>query len=301
MPHLLTLEDLSPAEVVSILDRADAIAVEGSRTASLEGKHVALLFERPSTRTRVSFEVAVGRAAGRATILAAGDLQLGRGETIEDTARTLAGYVDAVVLRTAGHDRIERFAAASTVPVVNALTETTHPCQALTDLYTIRAEAGTFAVPVAYVGAGNNVADALMWGAAAVGMDLRLAMPSALGLDPRDVERARARAHATGGSLTVTDEAVAAVSDAAFVYTDVWVSMGEERSEAELHAQLAPYRIDADLLGSAAEGARVMHCLPAHRGQEIAADVIDGPASIVWDQARNRIPVQMAVLEAVMR
>jgi ornithine carbamoyltransferase len=296
--HFLIDDDLDPAEVSAILDRADMLKRDRLAQQPLAGpKSVAVLFEKQSTRTRVSFEVGIAELGGHAVILDVRASQLGRGETIEDTARVLSRYVSAIVLRTAGHDRIEILAQNASVPVVNALTDLAHPCQWLADLMTIREHRGdpTGRI-ITYVGDGNNVAHSILLGGALAGMHVRVASPDGYHPSSEIVERATAIARGCGGSVAVTDDAVAASVGADVLYTDVWASMGQEAETAERGPIFAPYRIDERLVDLAADDVMVLHCLPAHRGEEIAASVIDGPQSFVFDQAENRLHAQKALL-----
>jgi len=301
---LITMADLSPVEIVHVLDgasrlREQRVALNRGEAVetSLRGRTIALLFEKPSTRTRISFQVAVAELGGTPLPLSSADLQLGRGETVADTGAVLSRYVHAIVVRTFGQDRLEALAAASGLPVINALTDEDHPCQALADLLTVRDEFGGFTGrTLTYVGDGNNVAHALLMACASVGLGVRVAHPDGYGPDPVVVAAARARAAEHGSEVTVTTDAAAAASGAHVLYTDVWASMGQE-SESETRARVfAPFMLDARLVGLAADDAIVLHCLPAHRGEEIAAEVIDGPRSRVFDQAENRLHVQKAVL-----
>jgi ornithine carbamoyltransferase len=296
--HFLIDDDLDPAEVSAILDRADMLKRDRLAQQPLAGpKSVAVLFEKQSTRTRVSFEVGIAELGGHAVILDVRASQLGRGETIEDTARVLSRYVSAIVLRTAGHDRIEILAQNASVPVVNALTDLAHPCQWLADLMTIREHRGDPAGRIiTYVGDGNNVAHSILLGGALAGMHVRVASPDGYHPSSEIVERATAIARGCGGSVAVTDDAVAASVGADVLYTDVWASMGQEAETAERGPIFAPYRIDERLVDLAADDVMVLHCLPAHRGEEIAASVIDGPQSFVFDQAENRLHAQKALL-----
>jgi ornithine carbamoyltransferase len=294
----LSVDDLSTDELLSLLDAADEIKAKPAEFSdALSGKQVALVFEKPSTRTRVSFEVAVTSMGGHALVLRGDELQLGRGETIEDTGRVLSRYVDAIVVRTFGHDRLETLAAAASVPVVNSLSDYSHPCQALADLQTVREKRGKFeGLALAYVGDGNNVAHSLMFAGAKVGMDVRVASPEGHEPLPRVADRARGIAAGTGGRVTVTNIVAEAVTGADILYTDVWASMGQE-SEADTRKEtFSRYRIDEDAVGMASDDVIVMHCLPAHRDEEIAASVMDGPHSVVFDQAENRLHSQKALL-----
>ncbi|HVF19285.1 MAG TPA: ornithine carbamoyltransferase [Mycobacteriales bacterium] len=265
----------------------------------LAGRSVALIFEKPSTRTRVSFEVGVAELGGHPVVMDAASSQLGRGETLEDTARVLSRYCAAIVLRTFGQDRLDRIAAAASVPVVNALSDLAHPCQALADLQTIRERRGALrGVTLTYVGDGNNVANSLLLAGATAAMHVRVAAP--VGHEPpvEIVTRAAALAAETGGSVSVTHDAGAAARGADVLYTDVWTSMGQEADAAS--KVFTDYAIDERLLSLADPDATVLHCLPAHRGEEIAAAVIDGPQSAVWDQAENRLHTQKALLTFLM-
>ncbi len=294
----LSIDDLSPDELAYLLDAADALKRRPEALDdALSGKQVALIFEKPSTRTRVSFEAAVTSLGGHAIVLRGDELQLGRGETVEDTGRVLSRYVSAIVVRTFGQDRLERLAHAASVPVVNALSDFSHPCQCLADLQTIREKKGTLeGLTLTYLGDGNNVAHSLMFGGTKMGMHVRIGCPPGFEPFPQVVDRCHEIAEDTGGSVTVTSSAAEAAADADVLYTDVWASMGQE-SEAESRAGVfEPYRLDSTAVGLSDPESIVMHCLPAHRGEEIAADVIDGPRSVVWDQAENRLHAQKALL-----
>jgi ornithine carbamoyltransferase len=294
----LSIDDLSPAELVGLLDDADAIKSRPEDAADrIAGRQVLLIFEKPSTRTRVSLEVAVTSMGGHAVVLRGDELQLGRGETIQDTGRVLSRYADAIVLRTFGQDRLQMLAEAADVPVVNALSDYSHPCQALADLETIREKKQRLeGVALAYLGDGNNVAHSLLFAGAKAGMDVRIASPPGYEPSPQVAERASLIAAETGGRTTVTNMVAEAVSGADVLYTDVWASMGQESESAERAETLAHYRLDSDAVALAKEDAIVMHCLPAHRGEEIAAEVLDGPRSVVWEQAANRLHSQKALL-----
>jgi ornithine carbamoyltransferase len=265
---------------------------------ALTGRTVAMIFEKPSTRTRISFEVGIAELGAHALPLSSAELQLGRGETIEDTGRVLTRYVHGVVVRTFEQERLERLAAAASIPVVNALSDLEHPCQALADLLTVREHLGALeGVTLAYVGDGNNVAHSLLLAGAKAGMHVRVATPAGYEPLPQIVTRAAEIASETGGSATVTTDPAAAAQGADVLYTDVWASMGQEAEAAERKLIFAQYQLNAALLAKAKPGAIVLHCLPAHRGEEITDDVIDGPASVVWDQAENRLHTQKALLE----
>jgi ornithine carbamoyltransferase len=294
----LSLADLSAEELEELLDGADSVKKRPkSWSDRLAGKHVALIFEKPSTRTRVSFEVAVTALGGNAVVLRGDELQLGRGETVEDTGKVLSRYVDAIVVRTFAQARLEELAAGASVPVVNALSDYSHPCQGLADLHTVRERIGELAgVSLAYLGDGNNVAHSLMFGGGLAGMHVRVACPAAYRPDADVIERSSRIAAEHGGSVTVTPVVAEAAAGAAVLYTDVWTSMGQESESQERRANLERYRLDDDVLALAADDAIVMHCLPAHRGEEISAALLDGPRSVVWDQAENRLRTQKALL-----
>lgn len=295
---LLSVDDLSPDELVHLLDEADAVkANPASHSESLAGKQIALIFEKPSTRTRVSFEAAVSSMGGHPIVLRGDELQLGRGETIEDTGRVLSRYVDAIVVRTFGQDRLERLADSASIPVVNALSDFEHPCQCLADLQTIREKKGDLAgVSLAYLGDGNNVAHSLMFGGMKLGMDVRIACPEGYEPFPQVVDRSKEIAAETDGRIAVTNVVAEAAIGAQVLYTDVWASMGQESESEARSALFAHYQVNSDVVAQADDECIVMHCLPAHRGDEITADVMDGPRSVVWDQAENRLHSQKALL-----
>jgi ornithine carbamoyltransferase len=294
----LSIDDLTSGELDHLLELSAKVkASPGDYADRLGGTAVALIFEKPSTRTRVSFEVAVAAMGGHPVALNSSDLQLGRGETIEDTGRVLSRYCDAIVLRTFGQERLEHLAAGATVPVVNSLSDYEHPCQILADLLTVVEKKGEAVKRrLVYLGDGNNVAHSLLLGGAKLGMHLRVATPTGFEPIPQVIGRAEEIAAESGGSIEVTDDPKAAADGADVLYTDVWASMGQEREHAERVLVFTPYRLDSSALARAAPDAIVMHCLPAHRGEEIADDVIDGPQSVVWDQAENRLHTQKALL-----
>jgi len=295
----LSVDDLSPEELTELLGDAAAMKVKPEKHAdALAGSHVALIFEKPSTRTRVSMEVGVSSLGGNAVVLRGDELQLGRGETIEDTGRVLSRYVDAIAVRTFGQERLRALAAGATVPVINLLSDESHPCQALADLLTIQEHVNEKLgeTSLAYLGDGNNVAHSLLIAGAKMGMDVRVASPSGYHLDRDVVERAREIAAYTDGRVIVTDLVPEAAEGADVLYTDVWASMGQEGQSEERIKILEGYGIDQSTVSMASPDVKVMHCLPAHRGQEISAEVMDGDRSIVWDQAENRLHTQKALL-----
>jgi ornithine carbamoyltransferase len=290
--HFLRIDDLTTDELAAVIDDAAALKraqADGIPHEGLPGQSLAMLFEKPSTRTRVSFEVGMTQLGGHAVFLGAEDIQLGRGEPVSDTARALGLYADAVMARVFDHGELETLAEHAGVPVVNGLTDDAHPCQGLADLLTLRETVGDEGT-VAWVGDGNNVAASFVVGAAMLGYDVQVATPSQYALDDAVVERATAH-----GDVTVTTDPEAATADADVVYTDVWVSMGQEEEREERLAAFDECQVDEALLGDAA----FMHCLPANRGEEVTAEVIDGPQSVVWQQAENRLHAQKALLVAL--
>lgn len=291
--HFLSVADLSSADVIALLDTANGFADARVPSDVLAGRSVGMIFEKSSTRTRISFEVAIAELGGTPLVLNAMELQLGRGETVEDTARVLSRYLHAIVVRTFGHDRLETLASAGSIPVVNALSDHEHPCQALADLLTIRRHFGSLeGVTVAYIGDGNNVAHSLMLAGAIVGMSVRIGAPA--GYEPAASVVAQARA--LGGDLLITTDPAEAATGADVLYTDVWASMGQEDEAQKRRDAFAGFEVNDDLVARAADRAIVMHCLPAHRGEEISASVLEGPRAVVWDQAENRLHTQKAVL-----
>jgi ornithine carbamoyltransferase len=295
--HFLVDDDLSPAELEQVLDDAARRKKDRFADAPLAGGSVALVFEKPSTRTRLSFEVGVHELGGHPLVIDASTTQLGRGETLEDTAMVMSRYCSAIVIRTFGQDRIERLAAAASVPVVNALTDHAHPCQAIADLQTIRERrGGTSGLTLTYLGDGNNVAHSLMLAGVAAGMRVRVATPP--GYEPIEqvVRRANQIGEETGGAAVVLRDPLEAATGADVLYTDVWASMGQE-AEAESRLSLFQgFQLDDRMIDAANDDVIVLHCLPAHRGEEISASAIDGPHSAVWDQAENRLHAQKALL-----
>jgi ornithine carbamoyltransferase len=286
---LLRIADLTPDELARLLDLAAAMKAEPNGWHdALAGASVACYFSKPSTRTRISFEAAVHRLGGLPIMLRPDELQLGRGEPIADTARVLSSYAAAIVVRTFAQSDLEEMAAAADVPVVNALTDRHHPCQALADLLTLRERCGDLhGLRLAYVGDGNNVARSLAIAAELTGVELTVAAPAGYQLEE-------------GHGAKLTEDPRLAVSDADAIYTDVWVSMGDEAEAERRRSDLAPFKVDAELLGLAKEGVVVLHCLPAHPGEEIEADVLYGPRSAVWDQAENRLHTQKALLRTLL-
>jgi ornithine carbamoyltransferase len=297
--HLRRDDDLSPAELLSVLDLAEELKQDRYVRRPLDGpRTVALVFDKPSTRTRVSFSVGVAELGGYPLLIDAQTSQLGRGETIEDTTRVLERQCAAIVWRTSGQERLDAMAAVSSVPVVNALTDRFHPCQLLADLQTIRERHGRLAgLTLTYLGDGsNNMAHSYLLAGANAGVHVRIGAPEGYQPDSGVVADAQALAAATGGSVSVTTDPAAAADGADVLATDTWISMGQEAEAAERTHPFQPYALDERALARAAAGAIVLHCLPAYRGKEISAAVIDGPASAVWDEAENRLHAQKALL-----
>jgi ornithine carbamoyltransferase len=297
--HFLRDDDLTPDEQLEVLDLAAAMKADRHRHRPLTGPQaVAVIFDKSSTRTRVSFSVGIAELGGYPLVIDSGTSQLGRGEPIGDTARVLDRQVAAIVWRTFGQDRIEAMAAASRVPVVNALTDQFHPCQVLADLQTIREHKKRLAgVTLAYLGdAANNMAHSYLLGGTTAGLHVRVAGPADYQPDPAIVADARRIAERTGGSVLVTEDPAAALDGADVLATDTWVSMGQENEVLDREAPFRPYALTATALDKATDDVIVLHCLPAYRGKEIAAEVIDGPHSVVWDEAENRLHAQKALL-----
>jgi ornithine carbamoyltransferase len=296
--HVLQISDLDTDELVALLNLAETMK---HHPAGWKQTHHAdtlvTLFEKPSTRTRVSFAAAAHRLGMLPLVLRDDELQLGRGETIADTARVLSGYAAAIAVRTFAQERLEELAEAASVPVINALSDQHHPCQALADLLTLREHFHTLrGLKLAYVGDGNNVAHSLLQAGALVGMHISVASPFDHRPDPDIVDEAALAAEAHGGSVTITADPGAAVHDAHAVYTDVWVSMGDEATAQQRRAELAAYAVTEQLMAKASTRAVFLHCLPAHRGEEVEAAVIDGPQSLVFVQAANRMPTEQALI-----
>ncbi len=301
---LLCLKDFSREEILEIISFGDKLKMDsmaGKQEHYLEGKAVAMIFQKASTRTRVSFEVAAFELGAHALYLNANDMQLHRGETIADTAHVLSRYVAGIVARVFAHQDLVDLAANSDSPIINALSDLSHPCQILGDLMTIREKKGVLkGLRLAYVGDGNNVANSLLLGCARVGMNIAIASPK--GFEPREdiVRSATEIAKQSGSTVLVTNDPVVSVQDVDAVYTDVWASMGQEAEHEERVKVMRPFSLTADLMQHAKRDAIVLHCLPAHRGEEITDEVMDGPQSVVFDQAENRLHIQKAVLALLL-
>jgi ornithine carbamoyltransferase len=296
--HFITFEELTTAEVAHLFALAAAVKKSpGDWRSALAGNSLAMIFEKSSTRTRVSFEVGMMQLGGHALFLSSRDIQLGRGEPLSDTARVLSRYVDAIMARTFAHQAVLDLAAHASVPVINGLTDELHPCQALADYFTLHEIFGELAGrKLAYVGDGNNMAHALMEAGPKVGMDVAVACPAGYQVAPAYLEAAQAAAEAAGTRLEVTEDPAAAVDGASAVYTDTWASMGQEAEKAERERAFAGYTVDAQLMARARPEAVFLHCLPAYRGQEVTEEVFEGPASRVFDEAENRLHAQKAIL-----
>ncbi len=290
----LTVADLRADELIAVLDHAAAMKNQratGGRRKSLEGRSVALIFEKASTRTRLSFEVGVYELGGHPLVISSRDTQIGRGEPLEDTARILSGYVHGIVIRTFGHDRVETLARHASVPVINALTDQHHPCQILADLLTVRERLGTLqGLRYAWIGDGNNVARSWVDAAATLGLHLTLASPEGYELPAQELR----------GDVRTVRNPIEAARGADVVITDVWASMGQEEETERRKAAFAGYRVDRGLMAHANSSAIVLHCLPAHRGEEIDAEYLDGPQAVVWQEAENRLHTQKALLEHLL-
>ena len=302
---LLSVHDLSSEEVESILALAEelkAMQKAGIEHRVLAGKTLGMIFEKSSTRTRVSFETGMFQLGGQALFLSNRDLQIGRGEPIKDTARVLSRYLDGVMIRTFEHEKVEEFAKYADIPVINALTDLLHPCQALTDLLTIREHKGKNlkGLKMAYVGDGNNMTHSLMYAAAKTGMNFVAATPADYAPDEGVTQRAQEDAKATGASIALVTDPFAAAKDADILVTDTWASMGQEAEHEGRKKIFAPYQINGDLLAAADKRAIVMHCLPAYRGEEITDDVLEKFSDVIFDEAENRLHTQKAIMALLM-
>lgn len=310
MPDFSDIAILDDATLRRILDDASARKKQRAGMSKgmldadrpLEGRILAMIFEKPSTRTRVSFDVAMRQLGGQTIEMSGAEMQLGRGETVADTARVLSGYVDAIMIRTSKHSVLEELAEAASVPVINGLTDRSHPCQVMSDILTFEEHRGPIrGAKVAWIGDGNNMATSWIEAAARFGFDLELACPEELSPDATVV----AWAQAQGAAIGVTRDPAAAAADAACVATDVWVSMNDESADGKnaasaRHNLLKPFQVDSRIMAAAKDDAVFMHCLPAHRGQEVTAEVIDGPQSVVWAEAENRLHAQKGILNWCM-
>ena len=301
MDSFLSVSDIKE-DVEYILDLASKIKAGEMEEKPLEGKTLAMIFEKSSTRTRISFDVGMYQLGGRAIFLSSNDLQMGRGEPICDTAKVLSRFVDGIMIRAKKHSDVEELAKHSDVPVISGLTDLEHPCQSLADMLTIKEHLGDWkGKKICFVGDGNNVCNSLLLIAPLLGMDMSVACPK--GYEPAEkiLKTANEYADENNTEITVTDDIGVALENVDVVYTDVWVSMGDEAEKAQREIDLAPFQVNSDLMSLANDGAIFMHCLPAIRGQEVTADVIDGPQSVIYDEAENRMHAQKAVLYYYMK
>jgi ornithine carbamoyltransferase len=302
---LLAISDLTPADIEKILKRSAALKKmqrTGKAQTTLKGKTLGMIFEKSSTRTRVSFEVGMYQLGGHALFLSSDDLQIGRGEPIADTARVLSRYLDGIMIRTFAQSTIDELAHHAAIPVINGLTDLHHPCQALADLFTIQEKKKKLkGLKLAYVGDGNNVANSLIEACVKAGMHISIGCPHGYEPDAGVMRGAKREAARTGSDLRIVNDPARAAKDADVVYTDVWASMGQEAEHKVRVRAFQGYQVDAKLMKHMKANAIVMHCLPAHRGEEISAQVIDGPQSVIFDQAENRLHTQKAVLELLLK
>ncbi len=301
---IISIEDLTKEEIELILNVADMIRAKHKKKelfVPLLGKALAMIFRKPSTRTRVSFEIAMFQLGGAALYMGAGELQLGRGETISDTAKVLSRYVDGIMIRTFEHKEVVTLAENATVPVINGLTDFSHPCQIISDLMTIKDKKKILqGLTVAYVGDGNNVCNSWLFAAPKMEMNLMVGSPAKYMPDKSVVEKAKAIAGQNKVKLIITDNAEEAVKDADVIYTDVWASMGMEGEATARKKEFEKYQVNMSLIKKAKHDCIIMHCLPAHRGEEITDEVMDGPNSVVFDQAENRLHAQKGILALLM-
>lgn len=305
MKHLLCLSDWTSDEILETLSMAEKLKYENKNGIRhnhlLKGKTLGMIFSKASTRTRVSFEVGMYQLGGYSLFLSANDIQLGRGETVADTAKTLSRYIDGIMIRTFKQSDVETLAQYGTVPVINGLTDSHHPCQVLADLQTVKEKKGKLkGLKMAYLGDGNNVANSLLIGCAKVGMHITVATPEGYSCDPDAIKKAQEAAAETGAKVVITTDPLEAVKDADAVYTDTWVSMGMEGEKEKRVPIFMPYQVNDELFSKSKPDAIFMHCLPAYRGFEVTDSVIDGSQSVVFDQAENRLHAQKAVLVKLM-
>lgn len=300
----ISIHDFTPEEISQLLETAALFKLQqkaGLVHQPLKGKTLAMVFQKSSTRTRVSFEVGIWQLGGYALYLSGSDMQLKRGETIADSARVMSRYVDGIMIRTFSNEDVVELAKYADVPVINGLTDLLHPCQVMADLMTIKEKKGGLrGLRLAYIGDGNNMTHSLMHGAAKCGMEMVVATPKEAEPDPAMVEEARQDALETGARIELFHNPKDAAAGADVIYTDVWASMGQEAQAEEKHRLLEPYQINAELMAMAKPDALFMHCLPAHRGDEVTDQVIDGKWSVVWDQAENRLHAQKAIMACLM-
>ena len=301
---LLSLHDFTGAEIQEILDLAAELKYKQKNNIThhyLQGKTLGMIFQKSSTRTRVSFEIAMYQLGGYPLFLSAQDLQLGRGESVSDTARVLSRYLDGIMIRTYDHSNVVELAKHADIPVINGLTDLLHPCQILADLQTIKEHFGQLkGLKLAYVGDGNNICHSLLFGCAKTGLHISVACPEGYAPDPEIVRLATEDAQQTGSLIQIMADPTAATTGAHILVTDVWTSMGQEEEQIKRHTVFPPYQVNEKLAANAAQDYIFLHCLPAHRGEEVTGEIIDGPHSLVWDEAENRLHAQKAVLALLM-
>ena len=304
MKDLISLHDLTSEEVLDLLKlglKLKKELKEGIPHPILKGKTLGMIFTKSSTRTRVSFEVSMTQLGGYPLFLSSNDIQLGRGESIHDTAKVLERYLDGIMIRTFAHSDVLELAEEASIPVINALTDLLHPCQVLADLMTAYEHKGRLeGLKFAYIGDGNNMAHSIMYGCAKAGLDCAIATPEQYRCDAEVVANAKDDFRKSGRKLVITSDPVEAIKDADIVYTDTWVSMGQEAEKAERQRIFTPYTVDGKLFSNAKDDAVFMHCLPAYRGFEVTEEVIDGPQSVIFDEAENRLHAQKAVMATLM-
>jgi ornithine carbamoyltransferase len=300
--HMLSLADWSPEELTDLVDLAiDIKANPGKYSEVCKGQTLAMIFQKPSLRTRVSFQTGIYQLGGQGIYLGPKDIQLHRGESIADTSRVLSRYVDGIMARVFAHSDVEQLAEHASIPIINGLSDLLHPCQVLADLQTIKEHKGSFAGRKwAYVGDGNNMAHSILYGGVSMGMIVSISHPAGYAPDPAVVDVAEGIAALTGGGVQITENPIEGVSGADVVYTDVWASMGQEDEHKERLARFEGFMVDAALMGHAKSDAIFLHCLPAHRGEEVSAELIDGPQSVVFDEAENRLHAQKALMVRLM-
>ncbi|NCU26445.1 ornithine carbamoyltransferase [Candidatus Nomurabacteria bacterium] len=305
MEHFISFDDITPTEMNELLNLAADLKYQTQNRIShhiLKGRTLGMIFAKSSTRTRVSFEVGMYQLGGHSLYLNSQDIQLGRGESVRDTAKVLSRFLDGIMIRTFSHSDVEDLAKFGSVPIINGLTDLMHPCQALADLMTIQEHKGNLkGLKLAYFGDGNNVANSLLHACTKAGMHIAVASPDGYKCDARCVSEASEQAVETGGSVLLTEDPFEAAEGADVIYTDTWVSMGQESEKAERVRIFMPYQVNAGIMDRAAEDAIFLHCLPAYRGYEVTSEVIDGPKSVVWDEAENRLHAQKAVLVKLLR
>jgi ornithine carbamoyltransferase len=304
MEHLLSLNDLTTEEIQDLLklsEKLKRLTKEGVPHHLLKGKTLGMIFTKSSTRTRVSFEVGMYQLGGYPLFLSSADIQLGRGETIYDTANVLSRYIDGIMIRTYKQSDVDDLAKYGTIPIINGLTDEMHPCQILADLLTVYEHKGTLkGLKLAYIGDGNNIAHSLLHGCSKVGMDIAIASPKGYECTEMYVEEAKQAAKQSGSNILLTQDPAEAIANADVVYGDTWISMGQESQKQEKINIFMPYQINAELFAKAKEDAIFLHCLPAYRGYEVTEDVIDGPQSVIFDEAENRLHAQKAVLVTLL-